>query len=139
MNDNYITIATFTYESEMFILLGKLESEGIRYFTRNRTMLSVRPMLSAALGGISLMVHREDLEQAQEVLKGFDFDQSGKVRLDVVYKGIRYRKTSGFCPRCDESSVYIEKVGLPKNILFPLGLIKLKFYCNACKNLWSDH
>lgn len=136
MEKNYTTIATFTYESEMLVLLGKLESEGIRCFTQKRTFLSVHPMLSAALGGITLMVHKDDVEIAQEILKGFDLDQSGKVKLDIIYKGIRYSKTSGFCPDCDENTIYKERLPIIELIKGAVLFKKAKHYCNACKHTW---
>jgi predicted nucleic-acid-binding Zn-ribbon protein len=94
-------------------------------------------MLSNAIGGIALMVHCDDLDEANEVLKKFDLNQSEKVKLDVIYMGIRYQKTTGFCPKCDENALYSERLtifSLIKNFFF---LRNRKFYCNHCKHLWE--
>ena len=138
MNENYVKIATFTYETDMLVFLATLESEGIRYFTFNQFLSSLRPAGNEVISGIKVMVHKEYLEEALEILKNFDFDQSGKFILDVVYKGIRYKKTKGFCPECDENSIYHEKLDLVRQLRVVLKLDKRKYYCNICKNLWEQ-
>ena len=138
MNDSYVTIARFTYESEMLVLLGKLESEGIRCFTANRTIISVRPLLSNALGGIQLKVHKDDLEEALEIMKGFEIGKKNKTQLDIIYKDIRYTRIRGFCPYCDENTMYTERLGLQKKLINSILFSKRKYYCNSCKKIWEQ-
>ena len=128
MNENYVKIATFTYETEMLVFLATLESEGIRYFTFNHFISTLSPAGTQAINGIRVMVHKENLEEALEILKKFDFDQSGKVILDIIYKGIRYKKIKGFCPECDENSIYHEKLNIFRQILVAFKVERRKYY-----------
>ena len=137
MNENFVTIATFTHEAEMLVLLAKLESEMIRCFTNNRTMVSIDPLISHAIGGIKLMVHKDDLDKAMEILKGFELDQSGKKRLDIIFNNKRYHKTSGFCPECDENTIYTVKKSIIEQSMDTLFFKKTRFLCLRCKHEWE--
>ena len=139
MSQNWVTLTSFTYESEMLILLSKLEAEGIRYVTPNRTFISVRPMLSNAVGGIKVMVHRDDMPEALEILKNFENISRVKPVLDVIYKGTRYKRTGGFCVNCDETSVYKEKLRIISTFLNMFFIRKRRYYCNKCKHTWSRY
>ncbi len=67
--DNLVVIATFTYPHELAIIKGKLESEGIQAFTRDENTVQVYNLYSNAIGGVKLLVHSSDVEEALEVLR----------------------------------------------------------------------
>jgi len=94
-------------------------------------------MLSNAVGGIVLMVHKDDFDETMEIIQKFDVDQSGKVKLDIIFQDVRYTKSGGFCPKCDENTVYREKLSLLSQLKYTFTLQKQKYYCNHCKNLWE--
>lgn len=68
---DYITLAKFTYQFEYVVIKGILEKEGIRFFLRNDTLVGIFPFYSNAFGGIHLLVHPEDYEEAKRILDNF--------------------------------------------------------------------
>lgn len=87
--DSFITLKTFTYPSEAYILRGKLESEGISCFIKDEFTVQSNPMYSNAVGGVKLQVQEVDLEKAIEILKagGYtldDYSQPPKFYLNFA-------------------------------------------------------
>lgn len=60
--------AQFNTPAEASIAQGMLENHGIRSVLDNATIVSVLPMPSA-IGGVRLMVRKEDYEKAYELLQ----------------------------------------------------------------------
>ena len=73
---DFVTVATFTYHYEYAILRIILDQKGIKYVFENDMMLGVFPFYSNAIGGISLKVHRNDVELTKQVLEDFYGKQS---------------------------------------------------------------
>ncbi|QHI37533.1 hypothetical protein IMCC3317_29120 [Kordia antarctica] len=73
---NFVTVATFTYPYEYAILRIVLDQKGIQYVFENELMLSVFPFYSNALGGISLKVHKNDVDITKQILEDFNSKQS---------------------------------------------------------------
>lgn len=73
---NFVTVATFTYPYEYAILRIVLDQKGIKYVFENELMLSVFPFYSNAIGGISLKVHKNDVDLTKQILIDFDTKQS---------------------------------------------------------------
>jgi hypothetical protein len=67
--DHFITIMTFTHPSELLILRGKLESEGIECQALDEFTTQVNPLYSNAIGGVKLQVKESDLPRTIEILK----------------------------------------------------------------------
>ena len=67
--ETFITLKTFTYPSEAYILRGKLESEGIECFIKDELTIQSNPLYSNAIGGVKLQVKESDFNQAVEILK----------------------------------------------------------------------
>lgn len=65
---DFVTIAIFNLPSEIAVLKSILENEGIPYFFKNETIVSIDPFASIAYGGIKLKVHRNDVEVAQNII-----------------------------------------------------------------------
>ena len=137
MNENFVTIASFSREWELYSLSGALESSGVKCFTFNKKMHSVNYLVSDFNGEIDLMVHRDDLEEALRILKELKFRRSGRMRFDIVYQGIRYRKEDGFCPRCDENTIYSVKLDFMERLKQYFLFGKQNFFCNHCKYEWE--
>lgn len=66
--DTYITLKTFTYPSEAYILRGKLESEGISCFLQDELTVQSNPLYSNAVGGVKLQVKEADLSEATSIM-----------------------------------------------------------------------
>jgi len=67
--EKFITVLTFTFASEVAIIRGRLESEGITCFVQDELTVQVTPFYSNAIGGVKLQVRESDLRQAIEILK----------------------------------------------------------------------
>jgi hypothetical protein len=72
MQDKYIQLAVFTYESEYSILKNLLDQENIRYIFKNETIATVLPFHSHAFGGIHLLIHPEDHTKALNIYYNFN-------------------------------------------------------------------
>lgn len=69
---DYKAIAVFTYPSEYTVLQHLLQQQGIRFVFQNETMISVLPFHSNAIGGIRLMVHKDDVTKATEIFNNLN-------------------------------------------------------------------
>lgn len=73
MESRLITIATFDHPSEMIVMRGRLESEGIACFVQDELTVQVYHFYSNAVGGVKLQVVSEDVERAREILEETGF------------------------------------------------------------------
>ena len=55
------------------------DTQEIRYFFQNETMVSVFPFYSNAFGGIQLQVHIEDVVEAEEIIKNLNHPSNLKI------------------------------------------------------------
>ena len=78
MND-YQVIAVFTYASEYTVLRHLLQQAEIRFVFQNETMISVLPFHSNAVGGIRLLVHKNDVLEATEILNNLNNPSSLRI------------------------------------------------------------
>jgi len=69
---DFETIAIFTFPSEYVVLRLLLEQANLRFVFQNETMVSVLPFHSNAFGGIRLQVHKNDTQEALQILKSLD-------------------------------------------------------------------
>ncbi|SHI38143.1 putative signal transducing protein [Pseudozobellia thermophila] len=120
MKEKFYTIASFEYPSDVQILKGKLESEGIPVFLRDEHTLNSDPLISNAIGGVKLQVYTEDKERALAVyneIRAYAIDDEGNLIV---------------CPNCkaQKSEVYYKRQGL-LNKLFPF-FEKRKYKCLNC-------
>ncbi len=67
--DKLVTVATFTYPSEVAVIRGRLESEGIECFVKDEITAQVHNFISNAIGGVKLQVRQSDVIRATEILK----------------------------------------------------------------------
>ena len=67
--NNFVTVLTFTYLSEVAIIRGRLESEGIECFIPNELTIQAQPFIANTIDGIKLQVRESDLERTIKILK----------------------------------------------------------------------
>ncbi len=84
-----ITIRTFQNYFSAHILLTKLRASGLECYLKDEFTVTVDPFLSNALGGIKLVVKREDEKQACDMLQQFDEE---------------YRNNA-VCPKCGSHNI----------------------------------
>ncbi len=80
MTEKYIQLAVFTYEGEYSILKNLLDQENIRYIFKNETIATVLPFHSHAFGGIRLLVHPDDHEEALAIYDNFNSNSFDVIR-----------------------------------------------------------
>ena len=68
MEDDWVEVQNCNWMHEASVVVSVLEADGIEVFVPDGYTLSVRPELSAALGGVRIMVRASDVQRAREVL-----------------------------------------------------------------------
>jgi DNA-directed RNA polymerase subunit RPC12/RpoP len=121
-----VTIRTFQNYFSAHILLTRLKDAGIECFLKDEFTVTVDPILSNAIGGIKLVVIKEQEEEANKLLN--EFDEA-------------YRQTA-VCPRCGSKSIELVPKQTTANRatailtwLFGSYAISAKnvYQCSSCK------
>ncbi len=68
MNSNFVIVYSFLYPHEMEIAKHALESHGITCYAEDNLTIQSYQFISNAVGGVKLLVAREDFKQASEFL-----------------------------------------------------------------------
>jgi hypothetical protein len=97
-------LTSFVYVTESYLLVARLEAEGIRCVLRNENLVSTQHFLSNALGGIDLMVENSDFQRAAEIMQSLRHAEASREETrGRLPDGFRLVQT--FCPECDSSNV----------------------------------
>jgi Zn finger protein HypA/HybF involved in hydrogenase expression len=150
--EKFITVLTFTFASEVAIIRGRLESEGITCFVQDELTVQVNPLYSNAIGGVKLQVKESDLNQAIEILKetgyikGEDLQspkESPCLREHYQIKHYATSEVKTICPICgSEEVVKSKKAGwfflFTSFLLLPFcgvfsPFLQKTYYCLNCK------
>ena len=125
MNDNYIILDTFEYSTEANVMKAKLDSEEIRTMLMDEKTIDSDPLISQAIGGVKLLIHKEDKEKAVEV-----YDQIREYAKDE--KGNPYR-----CGSCGSTRILVAPLQR-KNLFFMLFPFfeRKRYVCNECKMIF---
>ena len=67
--EKFVTVFTFNFAYEAYIVRGRLESEGIECFLQDEYYLQLNPFATSAIGGVKLQVWEKDLNRTIEILK----------------------------------------------------------------------
>ena len=68
-NEKLITVFSFNFAYEAYIVRSKLESEGINCFLQDEYYLQLNPLATNAIGGVKLQVLERDLNHTIEILR----------------------------------------------------------------------
>ncbi|RMA66023.1 DUF2007 domain-containing protein [Ulvibacter antarcticus] len=77
--EDFETIAIFTFPSEYVVLKLLFDQHEIRYVFLHETMIGVLPFHSNAFGGIRLQVHKNDIEEAKQIMS--DLNNPSEMRI----------------------------------------------------------
>jgi len=126
MNNTFITLAVFEYSTEAQITKSKLESEGLNVKLTDEVTIDTDPLLSQAIGGVKLQVHRKDFNSAKilySAIRAYEKDENGN---DLK------------CIKCKSTRILIAppKEGSIWYMLFPF-FEKKKYICNDCKTIFK--
>lgn len=125
MNDNHVILTVFEYSTEAQVIKSKLDSENIRTMLMDEKTIDSDPLLSQAIGGVKLLVHKDDLEKALVIyndIREYEKDENG----------ISYQ-----CSKCKSSRILVAP---PQRksfffMLFPFFESR-KLICNDCKTIF---
>jgi hypothetical protein len=92
-----VTVKSFDSYFLANIILGRLQSEGIECYLKDEATVTMDPILTNAIGGIKLVVRKENVPIVIEILK----------RYDEEYLN------AAICPQCEAHQFsYIAKPGV---------------------------
>lgn len=94
----FILLNSYGNYVEAHIAKGVLEEEGITCWLKDENTVTIDPILTNAVGGIKLMVAREDAQRAWELLNALLQEQRQKIS----------------CPKC--GSHQVEMVSSPRKL-----------------------
>ena len=118
---NFVTIRTFQNNFSAHLMLTKLQGEGMVCFLKDEFTVTVDPILSNAIGGIKLIVKKEDEHEALELLRIFDE---------------AYMK-SAVCPQCGNHTIERVPKSTTKNLLSVLLSWLFGSYAISAKNVYQ--
>lgn len=130
MSAKLVTLTTYTYATEAYVLLAKLEAEGIKHVLKNEHLLSTQQFLSNAVGGLDVQVEEQDLEKARAILKELTENTSASSEVPA---GLTkdFEKVLVYCPECESSNVFRKK-----GSLFSFGA--KEHVCADCQHTWKQ-
>jgi len=94
MESTWVVIANYQYSSEAQIFKGRLEAEGIQVHLQDEYTIDTDPLMSHAIGGVKLKVHREDKDFALEILEKMP-------TYSLTNDGEKVH-----CPNCNSTQIY---------------------------------
>jgi predicted RNA-binding Zn-ribbon protein involved in translation (DUF1610 family) len=118
---DFVTIRTFQNYFTAHILLGRFRDSGIECFLKDEFLVTVDPILSNAVGGIKLIVKKEDEEEANLLLQ--QFDES-------------YRQ-SAVCPKCGSKTIELVPKKTTANIATAILTWLFGSYAISAKNVYQ--
>lgn len=130
MAEKLVTLTTFTYTTEAYVLVAKLDAEGIKSFLKNDNLVSTQHFLSNAVGGIDVQVPETELLKAREILQEVN---SQKKESQSGPEGLAkdLEKVLTYCPECESSNVFRKK-----GSLFSFG--PRDHFCGDCHLSWKQ-
>lgn len=118
---NLVTIRTFQNYFSAHIMLTRLRVEGIDCFLKDEFTVTVDPILSNAVGGIKLVVKKEQLEEVNKLLS--EFDEA-------------YRQTA-VCPRCGNKTIELVPKQTTANLATAILTWLFGSYAISAKNVYQ--
>jgi hypothetical protein len=130
-----VMIRRFQSLTEALLAKGSLDSSGIESFLTDDNMVRMDWFISNLLGGIKLLVNREDAESAAAIL-----DEPTPELLDVEGVGEYHQPR---CPECQSLDVNFEQ--LNRKVAYttawigiPIPLHTTAWTCQSCGHRWQD-
>jgi hypothetical protein len=117
----FVILRTFDSYIEAHMLLGRLEEEGFDCWLKDENIVTINPILANAVGGIKLMILKEQKENAEILLR-------------QLYE---LRKASFACPKCNSHN--IEFINTPRKAINWLSTIvswMVSSYAIAVEQTW---
>ncbi|MCH3881517.1 MULTISPECIES: putative signal transducing protein [Tenacibaculum] len=126
MNDNYKILAVFEYSTEAHVIKSRLDADGFKTMLMDEKTIDSDPLISNAIGGVKLLVHKNYFEKAVEVYNEIRVYQTDEKGNEIS------------CPKCKSNKILVAPPQR-KNIfymLFPFFESR-KLICNDCKTIFK--
>ena len=120
MSDTIITLATFTFPADAYLLLNKLQENNIECSIADENIVTADPLLTSAVGGIKVRIFERDSEKALAVVKEI------KLAKEVDEKWAKdYEPADAYCPQCESYRVFKPKTSFLQSIASAFSSKKL--------------
>lgn len=116
-----VTIRTFNNYFSANILLTKLQDAGFQCYLKDEYTVTIDPLLSNAVGGIKLVIRKEDEQEVIGVMQLFD-DQ--------------YRR-SAVCPKCGSHDIHLVPKRSTANMLTAILSWLFSDYAVSAENVYQ--
>jgi predicted RNA-binding Zn-ribbon protein involved in translation (DUF1610 family) len=116
-----VTVRTFSNSLSANLLLCKLRNGGVECYLKDEFTVTVDPILSNAIGGIKLVVNKDDAAEVFDLLKLFDDE---------------YRKNA-VCPKCGSHNIELVPRRNPANMLTAILSWLFSSYAVSAENVYQ--
>lgn len=116
-----IVIRTFDNYFSANILLTRLRDAGVQCYLKDEYTVTIDPLLSNAIGGIKLVVRKEDAAETLQLLDSFDHDYKNAVQ----------------CPECGSHEVVLVPKQGVENILTAISTWLFSSYALSAENVYK--
>ena len=116
-----VTIRTFSNYFSANILLTKLRDGGIQCYLKDEYTVTIDPLLTNAVGGIKLVVNKEDAQEVFELLQQFDED---------------YRRNA-VCPKCGSHNIELVPKRTAANMITAILSWLFSNYAVSAENVYQ--
>jgi Putative prokaryotic signal transducing protein len=118
---DFVTVRTFNNYISANMMLARLRDGGIRCFLKDEFTVTMDPILSGAVGGIKLMVDKDDETEVQQLLAAFDEE---------------FRKNAT-CPRCGSHLIDLVPKRTAPNMITALLSWIFSSYAISVENVYK--
>lgn len=130
-----VVIRQFRDLPEAIIAKSMLDSAGIDTFLSDDNVVRMDWLWSNAIGGVKLLVRKEDAEEAEKVLS-----EKRPAEFDVPDVGM-YSQPA--CPKCGSMDVTYDGLHRPLSyatvaVGIPIPIKNAGWRCASCKNRWAE-
>lgn len=125
MNSKYVILEVFEYSTEAQVIKSKLDSEGCRTMLMDEKTIDSDPLISQAIGGVKLLIHKEDFEKAAAIYNEIRTYEKDDLGNPILCKSCQSEKIL-VAPPQRKSFFYM---------LFPF-FEKRRYICNDCKTIF---
>lgn len=98
---DFVLLQSFDNYIDAHIVLGRLEDQGINCWLKDENIVTINPIYNNAIGGIKLMVPKDQMQEASELLHHFQHEKKNKLA----------------CPRCSSHDIELVASRKPLNLL----------------------
>lgn len=116
-----IVVRTFSNYFSANILLTKLRDLGVQCYLKDEYTVTMDPLLTNAVGGIKLVINKEDTDEVWALMKQFDEE---------------YRRNA-VCPKCGSHDIDLVPKRSPANMITAILSWLFSDYAVSAENVYQ--